>query len=41
MRFVAAVAVGLVVGFTNGTNLTDGLDGLAAGCAALALAARR
>ncbi len=29
----------LVVGFTNGTNLTDGLDGLAAGCAALALAA--
>ncbi|MFN3286414.1 MAG: phospho-N-acetylmuramoyl-pentapeptide-transferase [bacterium] len=26
-----------MVGFANGTNLTDGLDGLAAGCAALAL----
>lgn len=28
-----------MVGFANGTNLTDGLDGLAAGCAALALGA--
>lgn len=27
-----------LVGFTNGVNLTDGLDGLAAGCVALALA---
>ena len=35
----AAVAVLWIIGFTNGVNLTDGLDGLAAGTSTLGFAA--